>query len=98
MLLTLPLAVVGLAVSVYLTYEHYSESATLTCPDTGAVNCVKVASSTWSELFGVPVAVLGLLYFVVVVALCMPSAWRSGSLWVTRGRLLVLAGGLDPGP
>ena len=93
-LLTLPLAAVGLAVSAYLTYEHYSASATLACPDTGAVNCVKVTSSTWSELFGVPVALLGVLYYVAVVALCLPVAWRSGSRWVTRGRLLVLAGGV----
>lgn len=93
-LLTLPLAVIGLAVSGYLTYEHYSESVTLACPDTGAVNCVRVTSSRWSELLGVPVALLGLLFFVAVVVLCLPVAWRSSRPWVTRGRLLVLAGGV----
>jgi len=94
MLLTLPLAVIGLAVSGYLTYEHYSASTTLACPDTGAIDCVKVTSSAWSELVGVPVALLGLLYFVAVVALCLPAAWRSANPWVGRARLLALTGGV----
>ena len=93
-LLTLPLAVVGLAVSAYLTYEHYSASTTLACPDTGGVDCVKVTSSSWSELFGAPVALLGVVYFALVVALCLPVAWRARSPWVSRVRLLALAGGV----
>jgi uncharacterized membrane protein len=93
-LLTLPLALLGLGVSVYLTYEHYSASATLACPDTGAINCVKVTSSSYSELAGVPVALLGLLYYVGVVALCLPVAWRAASPWVSRLRIAALAGGV----
>ena len=93
-LLTLPLALLGLGVSVYLTYEHYSTSATLACPDTGAINCVKVTSSSYSELAGVPVALLGLLYYVGVVALCLPVAWRAASPWVSRLRIAALAGGV----
>ena len=93
-LLTLPLALLGLGVSVYLTYEHYSTSATLACPDTGAVNCVKVTSSSYSELAGVPVALLGLLYYVGVVALCLPVAWRATNPWVSRLRIAALAAGV----
>jgi uncharacterized membrane protein len=93
-LLTLPLALLGLGVSVYLTYEHYSASATLACPDTGAINCVKVTSSSYSELAGVPVALLGLVYYVGVVALCLPVAWRATSPWVSRLRIAALAAGV----
>ena len=93
-LLTLPLALLGLGVSVYLTYEHYSTSVTLACPDTGAINCVKVTSSSYSELAGVPVALLGLLYYVGVVALCLPVAWRATSPLVSRLRIAALAGGV----
>ena len=93
-LLTLPLALVGLGVSAYLTYEHYSTSATLACPETGAINCVKVTSSSYSELAGVPVALLGLLYHLGLVALCLPVAWRATSPWVSRLRIAALAGGV----
>jgi uncharacterized membrane protein len=90
---SLALSLAGLAVSAYLTYEHYSASATLACPDTGAINCVKVTSSSYSELLGIPVALLGLLYFVGVTALCLPQAWRRQEPWVFWVRLAAVTGG-----
>jgi uncharacterized membrane protein len=68
---TLALALLGLAVSVYLTIEHYSASTTLACPATSAFDCVKVTTSRWSSVAGVPVAVLGLLFFAAMTALCL---------------------------
>ncbi|MDQ1617256.1 MAG: hypothetical protein QOJ60_3195, partial [Actinomycetota bacterium] len=56
------LCLAGLGISVYLTIEHYRASTSLACPDTGVVNCLKVTTSTYSKLFGVPVALLGLVY------------------------------------
>jgi uncharacterized membrane protein len=81
------LAVAGLLVSAYLTFEHYSSSATLACPETGVVNCVKVTTSSYSTLVGVPVALLGLLFFAAMTVLCTPAAWRASSPWVGRARL-----------
>ncbi|QLQ14648.1 MAG: vitamin K epoxide reductase family protein [Micropruina sp.] len=69
----LGLSLAGLATSAYLTYEHYTAGLTLACPEGGAVNCAKVTSSSWSSLFGVPVALLGLLYFVAFTALFVPA-------------------------
>ena len=46
---SLVLALVGLAASAYLTYEHYSASTTLACPENSAINCVKVTSSTYAD-------------------------------------------------
>lgn len=66
------LAVLGLAISLYLTVEHYSGSATLACPATGAIDCVKVTTSRWSVIAGTPVAVLGLAYFVVMTLVTVP--------------------------
>jgi uncharacterized membrane protein len=71
---SLVLSVLGLAVSAYLTYEHFTSSTTLACPDTGALNCLKVTTSEQSAVFGIPVAVLGLLYFVAMLALS--ALWR----------------------
>lgn len=74
------LAVLGLAISLYLTIEHYSGSASLACPATGAIDCVKVTTSRWSMIAGVPVAVLGLAYFLAMTLLTVPvgatQAWN----------------------
>lgn len=91
---TLTLSLVGLAASTYLTVEHYSGSATLACPETGAVNCVKVTTSSYSEFLGVPVALLGLLFFVALTPLCLPAAWRSVNPWLSRARLVAVSGGV----
>ena len=84
---SLLLSVAGLLVSAYLTVEHYSSSTTLACPETGVVNCVKVTTSSYSTLVGVPVALLGLLFFTAMSVLCAPAAWRASSPWVGRARL-----------
>jgi uncharacterized membrane protein len=84
---TLAVSVAGLAVAAYLTYEHFTAGTTLACPDTGVVNCMKVTSSEYSKLFGIPVALLGLLFFVGMTALSLPPAWRMPSPWPGRLRL-----------
>ncbi len=84
---SLLIAVLGLLVSAYLTYEHYSASTTLACSDNGKVNCLKVTTSSYSKVLGVPVADLGVVFFVVMTLLCLPAAWRSGSALLGRVRL-----------
>ncbi|HWW53685.1 MAG TPA: vitamin K epoxide reductase family protein, partial [Acidimicrobiales bacterium] len=54
----LALALAAAAVASYLTVTHYSDPASLACPDTGVVNCTLVTTSSWSVFLGVPVAVL----------------------------------------
>jgi uncharacterized membrane protein len=82
----LPLALVGLGVSAYLTIAHYGASVALACPDSGVINCEKVTTSPQSVIVGVPVAVLGLAFFGAMVLMNVPRAWRSPSpqLRVTR--------------
>lgn len=70
------IAAAGLAVSGYLTYEHFSTDTTLSCPNRGGLNCERVTSSDQSKLFGVPVAILGLVYFAGIAVLVAPPAWR----------------------
>ena len=77
---SLGFAVAGLAVSAYLTVEHYSASKLLACPENVAINCAKVTTSAWSRLAGVPVAVLGLAFFAAMTALVVPAAWRYRAL------------------
>lgn len=81
------LTLLGLALSAYLTYEHFTASATLACPLGETFNCAKVTQSQWAYLFGIPVALLGLLYFAAMTALCMPGVWRRPEVWLDRVRL-----------
>ncbi len=56
--------VLGVIDSVYLTIVHFLPG-TLLCPTVGTiVNCEAVLSSAFSTVFGVPLAVLGLVWFV----------------------------------
>lgn len=92
--MTLGLSVLGLVVSAYLTYEHFTDNATLACTVTGVVDCSKVTSSAWSTFVGVPVSVLGVVFFALLVGLCLPPVWRLGSVWLDRARLAWVSVGL----
>jgi uncharacterized membrane protein len=76
------LALAGAAVAAYLTYAHYTKSA-IACPTSG---CETVQSSSYAVIAGVPVALLGLVgYVVILVALALPRE---------LGRTIVLAASL----
>ena len=80
-------SIAGLCVSIYLTIAHFSSAITITCPESGAINCEKVTTSPQSYVFGIPVAVLGLGFFVTMIALSLPVAWRSPLRQVAWARL-----------
>jgi uncharacterized membrane protein len=61
-------AAAGAAVAAYLTWVHYDEAA-LVCVAGGG--CETVQRSSYSELAGIPVAVLGLVSYTVVFALVL---------------------------
>jgi uncharacterized membrane protein len=78
-LTTFALAILGLAISAYETYAHYNGSHLAGCPSAGngTFNCTAVITSSQSMVFGVlPVAVLGLAFYVAAVPLFSPWAWR----------------------
>ncbi|MCW2784128.1 MAG: Vitamin epoxide reductase [Marmoricola sp.] len=85
---SLTITFLGICVAAYLTYEHYTSSTSLVCSDTGKVNCLKVTTSSYSKIFGViPVADLGLAFFLGMTVLCLPVMWRSGNELISRARL-----------
>jgi uncharacterized membrane protein len=84
---SLTLSLGALAIASYLTVTHYTDPAALACPDTGIVNCTLVTTSSWSVVLGVPLAVLGVVWAVVMTALTTPWAWRSAARWVDGARL-----------
>lgn len=85
---SLALAIGGVAVSTYLTIAHYTSPKLLACSSSGTVNCERVTTSAQSTFLGIPVAVLGLVWFVGMTVLCLPAAWRSQDRRIHLARLL----------
>lgn len=83
---SLALALVGLGLSIYLTIEHFTAPGSLACPVGGAVDCAQVTTSPQSEFLNIPVAVLGIVFFAAMLALCLPMLWRrmDRRLWQAR--------------
>ena len=78
--------VVGMADAVYLSYHHYlvnlahPESASF-CTVNSVVDCDQVATSRFSTLFGIPVAILGFFsYSFLAIFLLFGLVKRSDSL------------------
>ena len=64
------LAVVGIGIAGYLTYVHFEDIEPV-CTTGG---CAKVQASEYSELAGVPVATIGLIgYLTVLASLLVPG-------------------------
>ena len=67
------LSVIGLAVSIYSTWEHYelvsgSKSSSF-CDVSAEVSCSAVNSSPYSEVMGIPTAAFGALWFAAAIVL-----------------------------
>ena len=90
---TLVLSLGGLADSIYLTIAHYTSTSILACSDKGTINCALVTTSPESIVFGVfPVAVLGLAFYVFMVAVNTHWAWRSrlpAIRWARLGSVII---------
>lgn len=87
-------ALCALAMSVYLAIAHLLDPELLVCSARGAVNCTKVTTSAQSIILGVPVAYLGVVWSLAMVALCLPAAWRSRARWVAPARLALAVAGV----
>lgn len=82
------LAVIGLGVATYLTYIHY---AGINPACTAGQSCIKVQTSVWSKVDGVPVALLGLIGYVLILgSLLAPD--REESRVATLGLTLIGVG------
>ena len=60
----LVLAVVGIAIAAYLTYVHYAGIE----PACSTGGCEVVQTSEWADVYGLPVAVLGLFGYLSILA------------------------------
>lgn len=65
------LSVLGIITSIYLLKDHYAASSK--CDFGDAISCSLVNSSIYSELFNVPVALFGIIWFIIIILMC----WKS---------------------
>jgi uncharacterized membrane protein len=92
---SLVLAVIGLGISAYETYVHFNGNHLAGCSTNGAENCTAVITSSQSMVFNViPVAILGLAFYVVAVPLFSPWAWRAEWRLVHQLRLASMVVGI----
>lgn len=79
-------AALGVAVAGYLTYVHYADVKAFCVA--GGGGCEKVQTSSYAKLAGVPVALLGLVgYLAILASLAVP-----GEAGRFAGALVALAG------
>lgn len=77
-------ALVGVGIAGYLTYVHYAHTSPI-CTTGG---CEQVQKSKYAELAGVPVALLGLLAYLCLIAL----AFVRGAAAATAGVFVAIVG------
>jgi len=69
MLIVAVVAVAGVAVSSVSLYHHFGASKTSFCTFGQSFNCDIVNRSSYSTVFGVPVALIGIVGYLLILAL-----------------------------
>jgi uncharacterized membrane protein len=77
-------AAAGIAVAGYLTWSHFGDGS-LVCPVGGG--CETVQESEYAEVTGIPVALVGLVAYVVLLALV---AWDTPSARLAAAALALI--------
>ena len=74
------LALVGAGIAAYLTWVHFAGLRPVCVGGSGG--CERVQSSPYAEFGGVPVALLGLIGYLAILASLVPSGARGRSVTV----------------
>ena len=85
----------GVAVSIYLTFVHYS-AAPLVCSTSGAIDCERVLTSGFGVIGGsaLPTSAAGIVWFTVSASLAVRQLAGRGSRSLARAQLAWSAVGL----
>jgi len=68
--------VINLGLSIWLTFEYYIQSENSVCSINAMFDCVTVAQSEYAVLFGVPVAVWGIIFYTGLLFGVLGVVWR----------------------
>ncbi|MDP2676762.1 MAG: vitamin K epoxide reductase family protein [bacterium] len=67
-ILAILFAFAGLGIMIYLTYLHYANAQSF-CDFSAEVSCDVVTTSIYSEVFGIPMSLLGIGFFSLLIVL-----------------------------
>ena len=81
------LAIAGIFIAGYMAWAEMTGNETV-CSDTGKIDCAAVQTSAYAEIMGFPVAVMGTLGFVAILAVLLLE--DQIPLLAAYGRTLVL--------
>ena len=81
--------ILGIIIEIYLTIVKY-QSSLLVCPNTGVINCENVLTSSYSEILGIPVSLLGIILFILAPVLIFKYGENGRFLWSIAGAGAVL--------
>lgn len=84
-------ALAGVAVSSFSLYHHFSRSKTSFCDIGESLNCDLVNRSVYSTVLGVPVALIGILGYLLILGLATVYREKAETPAIL---VLVSAGGL----
>ncbi len=90
------LAAIGVVIAGYLTLLHFDSSVPLYCSNTGVIDCAQVLTSAQSVVLGLPVALYGLVWFIVALWLLWGAGavggWkeRAANIWTLIGAAVVV--------
>jgi uncharacterized membrane protein len=77
-----------------MTIVHFVGKQALVCSASGAIDCWKVTTSPQSYVFHIPVALLGLGYFIAGLIINSPWAWRSKDARIHLARIVYAVMGI----
>ncbi len=85
-------SILGVFVSAYATYQHYRPSGRSFCNLNNVVSCDIVNKSKYSEIAGIPVAIIGIIGYLVLAGLAGMLLTRRKE-HMGRPALVILSGG-----
>lgn len=78
-LIIFTISLLGILDASYLMYEHYANTLP-PCSTSIFIDCGKVLRSKYSEIFGIPLSLYGLLYYLVIITLSVITLIKKNNL------------------
>ncbi len=86
--LTIFFAFAGFLDATYLTIEHYKN---IIPPCSAITNCEVVLTSKYATFFGIPIALIGALYYAALIATLLLLWQEKHKIWLQLTMLLVVS-------
>jgi uncharacterized membrane protein len=93
--LTTVLSAAGFGISVYDLVRHFTPMGPVLCGGTASImDCLLITLDFRSTIFGVPIALLSSIFFLLLFTLGIMAAWQATNPWIIGARLIVATGGI----